>query len=440
MKKLLFVTSCLCLMILASCYSQNAMVSSSSGSIHDMINAKADAIEQEVIALRRHYHENPELSNREFETSKHIAAELRKLGLPVDEGMAHTGVVAVLDSGKPGPTIGLRADIDALPVVERADLPFKSTKKTTYLGNDVGVMHACGHDTHIAMLLGSAKILTGMKDQLTGKIVFVFQPAEEGPPPGEEGGAKLMVAEGIFEKYGIDVFFGQHISSGIPAGHITYKVGGTMAAADRFVIKVKGKQTHGSRPWGGVDPITAAAQIIQGLNNIVSRQTELTKEAAVISVGVINGGVRNNIIPEEVELIGTIRTLDVDMQKMIHEKIELTATSIAASSGAVAEVDIQIGVPVTYNDIELTKQMVPSLMKVAGEENVHNVPAVTGAEDFSFFANRVPSLFFFTGGKAPGSEAFPHHTPDFYIDESGLLTGVKAITTVAVDYMISARK
>jgi len=277
-----------------------------------------------------------------------------------------------------------------------------------------------------------------MKDQLKGKIVFVFQPAEEGAPPGEKGGAKLMVEEGIFEKYGIDVFFGQHISSGIPAGHLTYKIGGTMAAADRFVIKVKGKQTHGSRPWGGVDPITAAAQIIQGLNNIVSRQTELTKEAAVISVGVINGGVRNNIIPEEVELIGTIRTLDVDMQKMIHEKIKLTATSIAQSSGATAEVDIQIGVPVTYNDIELTKQMVPTLMQVAGEANVHNVPAVTGAEDFSFFANRVPSLFFFTGGKAPDKAAFPHHTPDFYIDESGMLTGVKAITTLAVDYMMSA--
>jgi len=440
MKKLILSTSILCYVMLVSCTAQQSMVKSEGGDLHQMITTKAAQIEQEVIALRRHYHENPELSNREFETSKHIAAELRKLGLPVDEGMAHTGVIAVLDSGKPGPTIGLRADIDGLPVTERADLPFKSVKKTTYLGNDVGVMHACGHDTHIAMLLGSAKILTSMKDQLTGKIVFVFQPAEEGAPPGEEGGAKLMVKEGIFEKYGIDVFFGQHISSGIPAGHLTYKIGGTMAAADRFVIKVKGKQTHGSRPWGGVDPITAAAQIIQGLNNIVSRQTELTKEAAVISVGVINGGVRNNIIPEEVELIGTIRTLDKEMQKIIHEKIKLTATSIAQSSGAVAEVDIQIGYPVTFNDIELTKQMVPTLMRVAGEANVHNVPAVTGAEDFSFFANTVPSLYFFTGGKGTGKEAFPHHTPDFYIEESGMLVGMKAITNLAVDYMISAGK
>jgi len=438
MRKSINVTLSIVLLALVSCTSQSSMITkASNGGIYEMINTKANAIEQEVIALRRHYHENPELSNREFETSKHIAAELKKLGLPIEEGVAHTGVIAVLDSGKPGPTIGLRADIDALPVVERVDLPFKSVKKTEYLGNEVGIMHACGHDTHIAMLLGAAKILTSMKDQLKGKIVFVFQPAEEGAPPGEEGGAKLMVKEGIFDKYGIDVFFGQHISSGIPAGHLTYKVGGTMAAADRFVIKVKGKQTHGSRPWGGVDPITAAAQIIQGLNNIVSRQTELTKEAAVISVGKISGGVRNNIIPEEVELVGTIRTLDVDMQKMIHEKIKLTATAIAQSSGAEAEVDIQIGVPVTYNDIDLTKQMVPTLMRVAGEKNVHNVPAVTGAEDFSFFAQKVPSLFFFTGGKAPDKDAFPHHTPDFYIHEGGMLTGLKAITNLAVDYMMS---
>ena len=441
MRNSILTTICLVMLACASCTSQKTMIAAgTNGTLQEMINAKAAAIEQEVIALRRHYHENPELSNREFETSKHIAAELRKLGLPVDEGMAHTGVIAVLDTGKPGPTIGLRADIDGLPVIERADVPFKSTKKTTFLGNEVGVMHACGHDTHIAMLLGSAKILVDMKDQLIGKIVFVFQPAEEGAPPGEEGGAKMMVKEGLFEKYGIDVFFGQHISSGIPAGNITYKLGGTMAAADRFVIKVKGKQTHGSRPWGGVDPITAAAQIIQGLNNIVSRQTNLTKEAAVISVGKISGGVRNNIIPEEVEMVGTIRTLDVDMQKIIHEKIKHTAINIAESSGATAEVEITIGVPVTFNDLDLTRQMVPTLIKVAGEENVHNVPAVTGAEDFSFFAQKVPSLYFFTGGKAPDLDAFPHHTPDFYIHEAGMLTGVKAITSLAVDYMMSAGK
>ena len=399
-------------------------------------DAKAVAIEQQVIEWRRYFHEFPELSNREFNTGKRIAEILNSLGLKVDTGIAKTGVIGVLDTGKPGPTIALRADIDALPVVERADLPFKSKEKSEYLGKEVGVMHACGHDTHIAMLLGAAKILTSMKDQLTGKFVFVFQPAEEGAPPGEEGGAKLMVKEGIIETYGIDVFFGQHIGSGLEAGRINYKIGGMLAASDRFTIKVKGKQTHGSRPWGGVDPIVTSAQIIMGLQTIVSRQTELTKEAAVITVGVINGGVRNNIIPEEVEMIGTIRTLDTEMQEIIHEKIRKTATLIAEAQGATAEVDIQIGYPVTYNDPALTKKMIGSLFDAAGEDNVRVVPAITGAEDFSFFAKKVPSLFWFVGGKTPGeTEAFPHHTPDFFIDESGMITGVKAFCHVAIDYM-----
>ncbi len=398
--------------------------------------AKAIAIEKEVIDWRRHFHEFPELSNREFNTGKKIAEILNEFGLKVDTGIAKTGVIGVLDTGKPGPTIGLRADIDALPVVERADLPFKSKQKSKYLGKEVGVMHACGHDTHIAMLLGAAKILTSLKDQLSGKFVFVFQPAEEGAPPGEEGGAKLMVKEGIIETYGIDVFFGQHIGSGLEAGKINYKIGGMLAASDRFTIKVKGKQTHGSRPWGGVDPIVTSAQIIMGLQTIVSRQTELTKEAAVITVGVINGGVRNNIIPEEVEMVGTIRTLDTDMQEIIHEKIRKTATLIAEAQGASAEVNIQIGYPVTYNDPGLTRKMIGSLFNAVGEDNVHITPAITGAEDFSFFANKVPSLFWFVGGKTPGeTEAFPHHTPDFYIDESGLLAGVKAFCHVAIDYM-----
>jgi len=401
----------------------------------------AAAIDAEVIALREHFHEHPELSNREFETAKRIAEECRKLGLPTDTGIAHTGVIAVLDSGRPGPTIGLRADIDGLPVTERTPIPFASKATSTYLGEDVGVMHACGHDTHIAMLLGTAKILVDMKDQLRGKVVFVFQPAEEGAPIGEEGGAALMVKEGIIEKYGIDIFFGQHISAGQPVGHIAYKLGGIMAASDSYTITVKGKQTHGSRPWAGVDPITVSAQIIQGLNNIVSRQTELTKEAAVISVGKIKGGFRSNIIPEEVELIGTIRTLDTDMQKIIHEKIRKTATLIAESSGATAKVDIRIGYPVTFNNIDLTRSMVPVLMKAAGEDNVHIIPAVTGAEDFSFFANKVPGLYFFTGGKpldvAP-QDAAPHHTPDFFIDNSSMITGVKAMTLITLEYMNSA--
>ncbi len=404
--------------------------------IHERIDKRAKEIEKEVIDLRRHYHQYPELSNREFKTAEHIAKELEKLGLKVETGIAITGVVGLLDTGKPGPTIALRADIDGLPVVERAAIPFASKEKSEFLGEEVGIMHACGHDTHIAMQLGAAKILTEMKDELTGKIVFVFQPAEEGAPPGEEGGAELMIKEGLIEKYGIDVFFGQHISSATPVGHLTYKLGGIMAAANRFVIKVKGKQTHGSRPWGGVDPITAAAQIIQGLNNIISRQTELTKEAAVISIGKIKGGLRSNIIPEEVEMIGTIRTLDDDMRETIFEKIKKTATAIAESSGAVAEVDINKGYPVTFNNIELTRKMVPSLFAAAGEDNVHVIPAVTGAEDFSFFANEVPSIYWFTGGWNTEEEAFPHHTPDFKLDERGMITGVKAMAYIAVDYLM----
>jgi len=291
------------------------LLSNGQSDIHQAIDQHAHEINDQVIEWRRDFHQYPELSNREFKTAEKIAKHLNRLGLEVETGIAITGVVGLLDTGKPGPTIGLRADIDALPVTERTAIPFASKETSTYLGQDVGVMHACGHDTHVAMMLGTAEILVGMKDQLKGKIVFVFQPAEEGAPPGEEGGAKLMVKEGLIEKYGIEVMFGQHINSATPVGHINYKLGGIMAAADRFVIKVKGKQSHGSQPWAGIDPVTAAAQIIQGLNNIVARQTALTKEAAVISVGKISGGQRNNIIPEEVELIGTIRTLDVKMHQ-----------------------------------------------------------------------------------------------------------------------------
>ena len=414
------------------------LVMNAQSDLHSTIDKLALEINDDVIDWRRHFHENPELSNREFKTAEKIAEHLNKLGLKVDTGIAITGVVGVLDSGKPGPTIGLRADIDGLPVTERTAIPFASNVKTTFLGQDVGVMHACGHDTHIAMLLGVAEIMVDIKDQLNGKIVFVFQPAEEGAPPGEEGGAKLMVKEGLIERYGIEVMFGQHINSATPVGQINYKLGGIMAAADRFVIKVKGKQSHGSQPWAGVDPVTAAAQIIQGLNNIVARQTMLTKEAAVISVGKISGGQRNNIIPEEVELIGTIRTLDVDMQNTIHEKIHLTAQSIAESSGATAEVTIDKYAPVTFNDLDLTRKMIGSIYAAAGEDNVHVIPAVTGAEDFSFFAEKIPSLYFFTGGQDPDAkpdEVFPHHTPDFYIDERGLITGVKAMSYLAVDYL-----
>ncbi len=424
-----------CIILLLCC---TALPSIAQSNLSATIDQQADAIEDQIIEWRRWFHEYPELSNREFETGKKIAAYLEELGLEVETGIAHTGVVGLLKGGKPGPTVGLRADMDALPVTERVDVSFASEVRTTYLGKETGVMHACGHDTHVAMLMGTAKILKGMQADLPGNVVFIFQPAEEGAPPGEEGGAELMVKEGIMDKYDIDVVFGQHISSGLEVGKIRYKPGGTMAASDHFIIKVKGKQTHGSRPWGGVDPIVTSAQIIMGLQTIISRQTELTKEAAVITVGKIEGGVRNNIIPEEVEMIGTIRTLDTEMQKIIHEKIRHTATNIAEAAGAEAEVDIQVGYPVTYNNPELTKAMLPTLFEAAGEDNVMVSNPVTGAEDFSFFAREVPGLFFFLGGMPAGQsqfEAAPHHTPDFYIDESGLKLGTRALCKLTVDYM-----
>ena len=416
---------------------QKKLVNLKTDGIHSQIDKMADAVEAQVIKWRRHIHENPELSNREFKTAALIAKELKSMGIEVTTGIAHTGVKGVLRTGKPGPVIGLRADMDGLPVVERVDIPFASKVKSTYNSQDVGVMHACGHDTHVAMLLGAAKILSGLKDQLTGTIVFVFQPAEEGAPQGEEGGAKLMIKEGVLDNPKIEAMFGLHISSGTEVGTINYKPGGAMAAADYFSIKVKGKQTHGSRPWAGVDPIVASAQIINGLQTIISRQSDLTNEGAVITVGMIRGGVRNNIIPEEVELVGTIRTLDTKMQDDIHERIRRTATKIAESSGASAEVFISKGVPVTYNDPELTKQMIPSVQRVAGKDHVKLVKAMTGAEDFSFYANKVPSLFLFVGGMPKGmnpKDAPPHHTPDFYIDESGMKLGVRTLCNLTVDY------
>ena len=395
-------------------------------------------VEEKVIQWRRHLHQNPELSNREFETAKYIEQHLTALGLEVQTGVAHTGVVGILRTGRPGPTIALRADMDALPVVERVDLPFASKVKTTYLGKDVGVMHACGHDTHVAMLMGAAEVLVKNKNQLKGNVVFIFQPAEEGAPIGEEGGAALMVKEGVLKNPDVEVVFGIHINSMTEVGKVRYKPGGTMAAADQFNIKVNGKQTHGSTPWTGIDPISIAAQIIQGLNNIVSRQMPLTNEAAVITVGKIDGGVRNNIVPESVEMIGTIRTLDTEMQKSIHQRIKTTAENIAESWGATADVQIITGYPVTYNNPELTAEMLPTVKATAGADNVILAKAVTGAEDFSFYAQEVPGLFLFLGGMPKGldpSQAGPHHTPDFFIDESGLKLGVGLFCNLVIDYM-----
>jgi amidohydrolase len=398
----------------------------------------AKEIEPKVIEWRHHFHQNPELSNREFNTAEKIAEHLKSLGLEVQTGVAKTGVVGILKGDKPGPVIGLRADIDALPVTERAPLEWASKVISEYNGIETGVMHACGHDTHISILMGVAEVLSKMKSDLRGTVKFVFQPAEEGAPPGEEGGAKLMVKEGVMKNPDIDVMFGLHINAQTNVGEISYKPGGTMAAADRWVMKIHGKQSHGSTPWTSVDPIMTASMIIQGLQTIISRQTELTKEAAVISVGLIRGGVRNNIIPEEVEMIGTIRTLDPDMQDIIHEKIRHTATTIAASQGATVDVDIQRYVPVTYNNPELTAKAVPWLQNAAGAEHVNLRKAMTGAEDFSFYALEVPSVFFFVGGAPLGtdaSKAAPHHTPDFNVDDASMLTGMKALLNCTLGYM-----
>ena len=353
-------------------------------------------------------------------------------------GIAHTGVVGLLKGGTPGPVVALRADMDALPVTERTPVPFASKVRTEYNGQQVGVMHACGHDTHIAILMGVAEVLTEMKSQLKGSVKFIFQPAEEGAPAGEGGGARMMVDQGVLQNPDVDVIFGLHIWAKTPVGQISYRPGGTMAASDGLYIKVNGKQTHGSTPWEGVDPIVVAAQIINGLQTIVSRQTELTRDAAVVTIGKISGGVRSNIIPEEVEMVGTIRTLQTDMQDKIHQKIRLTATKIAESAGATAEVRIRKGYPVTYNDPALTQTMLPTLQDVAGKEQTVHIPAITGAEDFSFYQKVVPGLFFFLGGmpkEQSPDRAAPHHTPDFFVDESGLKLGVRALARLAVDYM-----
>ncbi|MGB5361287.1 MAG: amidohydrolase [Eudoraea sp.] len=393
-------------------------------------------VEDKVIEWRREIHQNPELSNREFKTAEKIAAHLNSLGIAVQTGVAHTGVVGVLKGNKPGKVVALRADIDALPVTERNDLEFKSTVTSEFLGEKVGVMHACGHDTHTAILMGVAEVLSKNRDKIKGSVKFIFQPAEEGPPPGEEGGALLMVKEGVLKNPDVDAIFGLHINSATPVGVIRYKSGGTMASAQRFVINVKGKQTHGSQPWLGVDPILISAKIIEGLQTIVSREANLTNEAAVISVGKIKSGVRFNIIPESAEMIGTIRTLDYDMQKMINRRMEEMVPAIAKAYGGEATLDIHTNTAITYNDPDLVVQMLPTIKRVAGEVNVQTQNAITGAEDFSYFQEKVPGFFFFLGGMTAGSnQSFPHHTPDFLIDDSGLLLGVKTLTEMSLDYL-----
>lgn len=417
------------LLLLSTCaFSQNT------------INEDIQNVEKKLIEWRRHFHQNPELSNQEFKTAEKIAAHLKSLGLEVQTEVAITGVVGLLKGDLPGKVVALRADIDALPVTERNDLPFKSEVKTKFLNTETGVMHACGHDTHIAILMGVAEVLSKHKDKIKGTIKFIFQPAEEGPPPGEEGGAKLMIKEGVLENPKVDVIFGLHINAGIPVGILKYKKGGIMASVERFVIDVKGKQTHGSQPWSGVDPILISAKIIDGLQTIISREAKLTNEAAVITVGKITAGTRFNIIPETAQLIGTVRTLDPEMRAMIERRMKEMTETIAKAYGGEATIAFRNQTSITYNDPDLTDKMLPSLQKVAGAKNVQIMKATTGGEDFSYFQEVVPGIYFFLGGMTPGEEskgAFPHHTPDFMIDESGMLLGVEAFTQLTLDYLNS---
>jgi amidohydrolase len=402
------------------------------------MNAAIDKIETRCIEWRRQFHQYPELGNREYKTARLIAGHLKKLGLEVKENVAKTGVVGILKGAKPGPCIALRADMDGLPLTESANIPFVSKVKTIYNNEEVGVMHACGHDAHMAILMSVAYVLSGIKNELKGTVKFIFQPAEEGPPEGEEGGAALMVEEGVMDNPKVDVIFGLHIQSRVEAGTIEYKPGAFMAAADFFSINVKGKASHGSQPWLGIDPITVSAQIINGLQTIVSRESELTKAPVVITVGKIQGGVRNNIISENCTMLGTIRTLDSAMREAVLEKFRHTVAKIAEASGAETEVVIADRTLVTYNDTALVKKMLPSLQTAIGTANVKERNWVTGAEDFSYFGTKAPAFFFYLGGMPKGTDpkkAPPHHTPDFYIDDGGMKTGIRAFCQLVTDYL-----
>ncbi|CAB0151316.1 putative hydrolase YxeP [Pseudidiomarina piscicola] len=412
------------------------MLASAASVAQEPVRISAE-LESQVIEWRRDFHQHPELSNREFRTAKIVAEHLRELGIEVQTEVAHTGVVGILTGGKPGPTVALRADMDALPVTERADVPFKSEVTTEYRGEEVGVMHACGHDMHVAMLMGAAEKLAAMREDIAGTVMFIFQPAEEGAPKGEEGGAELMLDEGLFTDLTPDAVFGIHVGSSAPTGYIGYRSGPLMASADRFEINVKGVQTHGSRPWGGVDPIVAAAQIINNTQTVISRQTDITRGPAVVSFGIVDGGVRNNIIPDEVYLEGTIRNFDMENRAQIFENLKTTAEHTAQSSGAEAHVHIDEGYPVTVNDAALTEQMLPTMKRVAGADKVVVSPLITGAEDFSFYALEVPGLFVFLGVTPEGTDpatAPSNHSPYFYADEDALKIGTEMYVNWVFDY------
>jgi amidohydrolase len=394
-------------------------------------------LEAKVIEWRHEIHQNPELSNREFNTAKKIAKHLESLGISVQTGVAHTGVVGLLKGKRSGKVLALRADMDALPVIEENDLPYKSVVRATFNGQETGVMHACGHDTHVAILMGVAEYLAKNND-FAGSVKFIFQPAEEGSPEGENGGASMMVEEGVLENPKVDAIYGLHINSATPVGKIRYKAEGIMAAAQRFTIKVQGKQAHGSAPWMSVDPILISAQIINGLQSIISRNSELTKEGAVISVGSIHSGIRFNIIPDTAEMIGTVRTLDKGMQNVITKRMKELVPQIAAAYGGTATIDIKETAALTYNDPTLTAFAVPSLKNALGEENVELMSAITGAEDFSAFQEKVPGFFFFLGGLADGltpATAPSHHTPEFVVNDASLIHGVKSMVGLTLDYL-----
>jgi amidohydrolase len=398
-------------------------------------------LEPRVIEWRRDLHQNPELSNREFRTSKVVAEHLVRLGLEVQTGIAKTGVVGVLKGGKPGPTIALRADMDALPVVEQTDVPFRSRVTTTYRNETVGVMHACGHDVHTSVLMGLAEAFAGMRADLPGTVIFLFQPAEEGAPEGEDGGASLMIQEGVLQRYRPEAVFGLHVFANMPTGMIGYRGGPLMAGSDTYRIFVKGKQTHGARPWSGVDPIVISSQIVGALQTVVSRQTDITQNPAVVTVGAIKGGIRFNIVPDQVEMLGTIRTFDPQQRAAVIKNIDRMVTNIAEASGATATFEIQPGSnPVVRNDPALTERVLPSLRRAAGAANVRAVPLVTGAEDFAFFAEKVPSFFFFVGVTPRDQNmltAASNHSPLFYVDETAIPIASRAFGQLALDYLVS---
>lgn len=428
-------------LLLAGAVGPSSLAAQRASALDAEIDRRAPLLEAKAIAWRRDIHQHPELSNREVRTAKLVADHLRSLGIEVRTGVAKTGVVGVLRGGRPGPVVALRADMDALPVAEEVDLPFKSTVRSTYAGQAVGVMHACGHDAHVAILMSVAELLAGMRQQLPGTVKFIFQPSEEGAPPGEEGGAAPMIKEGVLENPKVDAVFGLHVFP-LEVGTMTYRPGGIMASSDRFEIVVRGRQTHGALPWDGVDPVVVASQVVLGLQTITSRQLDLIQSPAVVTVGRMSGGVRYNIVPDSVVLEGTIRTFDEAMRSDIQARVKRTAESIASSAGATANVRIYGIAPVTFNDSALTARMAATLERVAGANRAGIAKQTTTAEDFALYQQKVPGMFFFLGIRPKSvdpSKAAPNHSPRFFVDEAALVPGIRAMASVAVDFLAGGK-